>query len=109
MKLRAQLQEIAQANHGKVPLHGRLFAQWLHFVFPTECPFPHKSNSISGLSPTEFGVGRYMASAEEMRESVRRGRNNAHVNGSRSADVGMTQNSTDDLDEFMDMWSHEEE
>merc|ERR1719161_2800879 len=29
-----QLQKIADAHGGRVPLHGRLFAQWLHYVFP---------------------------------------------------------------------------
>merc|ERR1740130_24241 len=36
-----QLEQVAKANDGQVPLHGRLFAQWLHYVFPRECPFPH--------------------------------------------------------------------
>jgi len=36
-----KLSAIAAHNHGSVPLHGRLFAQWLHFAFPYECPYPH--------------------------------------------------------------------
>ena len=27
-------------NGGEVPLHGLLFAQWLHYAFPNECPHP---------------------------------------------------------------------
>lgn len=38
--LSERLQSIAKRNDGAVPLHGRLFAQWLHFAFPTECPHP---------------------------------------------------------------------
>jgi hypothetical protein len=36
-----RLQSVAQINEGVVPLHGRLFAQWMHHAFPRECPFPH--------------------------------------------------------------------
>jgi len=39
--LRGKLSAIAAQNHGRVPLHGRLFMQWLHFAFPHECPYPH--------------------------------------------------------------------
>merc|ERR1712012_1093798 len=40
-----QLEQIAAVHGGEVPLRGRLFAQWLHFVFPRECAFPHKSGA----------------------------------------------------------------
>merc|ERR1719458_167739 len=36
-----KLSSVAAHNGGEVPLHGRLFAQWLHFAFPHECPYPH--------------------------------------------------------------------
>jgi len=106
-KLRAQLEEIAQANHGSIPLHGRLFAQWLHFVFPTECPFPHKSNSVSGLSPQEFGS--FLATSEEMQENARRGKAKAHADGNRSVHGEVRQLEDSPVDEFMGMWSSEEE
>merc|ERR1719473_2502035 len=41
-----KLDEIAARGNGKVPLHGRLFAQWLHYVFPLQCPFPHAAGSV---------------------------------------------------------------
>jgi len=109
-KLKAQLQEIAQVNHGQIPLHGRLFAQWLHFVFPTECPFPHKSNSVIGLSPKEFGGG-FRATAEEMRENAGRGKGGAPVKSSGSVDVETQQQHEDgdSSDEFMAMCSYDEE
>jgi len=43
--LRRRLQEVADHHGGRVPIHGRLFAQWLHHVFPHECPYPHMSGS----------------------------------------------------------------
>jgi hypothetical protein len=39
--LMGKLSAISAQNRGRVPLHGRLFAQWLHFAFPNECPYPH--------------------------------------------------------------------
>lgn len=43
--LSRRLREIADFHDGQVPIHGRLFAQWLHHVFPHECPYPHLSGS----------------------------------------------------------------
>jgi len=40
-ELMQKLFAIAAKHRGRVPLHGRLFAQWLHFAFPHECPYPH--------------------------------------------------------------------
>merc|ERR550525_2060884 len=53
--LTKQLNQIASTHGGKVPLHGRLFAQWLHYAFPRECPFPHKSDTTTLVAPREFG------------------------------------------------------
>jgi hypothetical protein len=64
--LKAQLQRIADMHGGKVPLHGRLFAQWLHYVFPRECPFPHKSGAHKSLSPQQYGQN-YIASDAEVK------------------------------------------
>merc|ERR1719410_2839688 len=41
-----KLQELAAHHDGRVPIHGRLFAQWLHVVYPRECPYPHVSGTI---------------------------------------------------------------
>jgi len=41
--LKSRLGEIAAHHGGDVPLHGRLFAQWLHHAYPRECPYPVKS------------------------------------------------------------------
>ena len=38
--LRQQLKKIEGRNGGLVPLPGKPFAQWLHYMFPHECPFP---------------------------------------------------------------------
>jgi len=41
-----QLDDVAAHHAGKVPLHGRLFTQWMHFAYPRECAFPHVAGSV---------------------------------------------------------------
>jgi len=49
-----RLGEIAAQHGGRVPLHGRLFAQWMHHAFPRECPFPHLSGTTNPQTPDEW-------------------------------------------------------
>merc|ERR1719188_1737562 len=51
-----RLDEIAQTHAGKVPLHGRLFTQWMHHVYPRECSFPHMSGAVQPMYPLEFAM-----------------------------------------------------
>jgi hypothetical protein len=64
--LTEQLNSIAEMHDGKVPLHGRLFAQWLHYAFPRECPFPHKIGMVSAVTPAQYGE-EYVATSSDMR------------------------------------------
>lgn len=92
--LRKQLDDIAAASPGgKVPLHGRLFAQWLHYAFPQECPFPHKSGTTVALTPNEFG-DQYLSSEDEMVAHAEMENEPGEMGG--------------DSDMFA-QWSHEEE
>jgi len=50
----SKLNDIAEQNGGAVPLHGRLLAQWMHFVNPRECPYPHVSNTTSYEDKHEY-------------------------------------------------------
>lgn len=54
LELRTRLDEIADHHGGQVPLHGRLFAQWLHHAYPRECPFPHKSGTTSPMTADQW-------------------------------------------------------
>lgn len=45
-----KLQAVAARHGGTVPLHGRLFAQWMHFAFPLDCPYPHMASTGRGPS-----------------------------------------------------------
>merc|ERR1719210_2833806 len=49
-----RLREIADHHDGFVPLHGRLFAQWMHHAYPLECPYPHVAGAVSPLTPDEW-------------------------------------------------------
>jgi len=49
-----RLGEIAAGHEGTVPLHGRLFAQWMHHAFPRECPYPHVSGTTNPQTPDEW-------------------------------------------------------
>jgi len=65
-----RLRRIAGDNGGHVPIHGRLFAQWMHHAFPRECPYPHLAGSTKPLilySKVGAGEGRsIIASSKEM-------------------------------------------
>lgn len=56
--LRAKLEEVAQTHNGNIPVHGRLVAQWLHFAFPYECPYPHEAGTISPKLPDQWRAER---------------------------------------------------
>merc|ERR1719343_1245028 len=68
-----RLQEIAGMHNGVVPLHGRLFAQWMHHAYPFDCPFPHDT-TINPQTADEWmretGNTETDASAEEMQAQV---------------------------------------
>jgi hypothetical protein len=64
--LLTRLNDIAAANDGEVPLHGRMFAQWLHHVYPRECPYPHLSGTTLNVRPEEVDESLLTASPEEM-------------------------------------------
>merc|ERR1719189_2912683 len=49
--MRAQLLRVSEIHGGHVPLHGRLFAQWLHYAFPRECAFPHRAGDAAAVTP----------------------------------------------------------
>ena len=89
--LLSQLRQIAASHNGEVPIHGRLFLQWLHYVFPQQCAFPHKSGTINASTPLEFQGGEYVASQSAMMEHSR------------------ANDSAEDEEEWMALWSEEEE
>lgn len=66
-----RLQEVADRHDGKVPLHSRLFAQWMHHAYPSECIFPHVHGVSSVVSSDEWlAEGDRHVSEEVMRQFV---------------------------------------
>jgi len=49
-----RLDRIAATHGGTVPLHGRLFGQWMHHQYPIECPYPHVSGTKDPKLPEEW-------------------------------------------------------
>merc|ERR1719410_3048708 len=79
-----KLQEVADHHGGRVPIHGRLFAQWLHIVYPRECPYPHVSGTIQPKTAKEWKASgktvnalqeekqQYIEVASRLKEAPRR-------------------------------------
>lgn len=65
--LLGRLDEVAAHHDGEVPIHGRLFAQWMHHVFPLECPYP---NIAAASLETPGASFHEQASEEEMRQHI---------------------------------------
>mmetsp|Transcript_88192 Transcript_88192/g.175138 ORF Transcript_88192/g.175138 Transcript_88192/m.175138 type:complete len:592 (+) Transcript_88192:93-1868(+) len=106
-----KLEDVANHYGGQVPLHTRLFAQWLHQAFPRECPYPHVTGTISPFTVHDFEsmTGEPVtAPLEEMRQ-------HAEANG---AQVSRLARAVDDvagaaaetnMDEEAGLWTMEEE
>merc|ERR1719458_464167 len=62
-----KLRAIAKRHDGKVPLHARLFAQWMHFVFPSECPYPHTVEDAAVLRPSHWSGQQRATTTDEER------------------------------------------
>merc|ERR1712085_193277 len=66
----SRLKKIAEIHNGLVPLHGRLFAQWMHHAFPRECPYPHLAGTTAPQTPDEWmknqGQASIAATEDEM-------------------------------------------
>merc|ERR1719161_2264924 len=71
---RARLDEVAAHHNGEVPLHGRLFAQWLHYAFPHDCPYPHVVGTVNPETPLKYedegGQDSSFASAEDIERYI---------------------------------------
>jgi len=72
--LAERLQQVANSHGGVVPLHGRLFAQWMHHAYPRECPYPHQAGTTNPLTPEDWmketGQTDTVASDSEMMQTV---------------------------------------
>jgi len=71
-ELRALLEEVASNHRGLVPLHSRLFGQWMHHAYPRECPYPHKAGTVKYTSMYDWvgekGIDALTASSQDMEQ-----------------------------------------
>lgn len=73
-ELTRRLSEVAEHHGGEVPLHGRLFAQWMHHAFPRTCPFPHVAGTTTRESFIDFQEQQDpFADFEEMTDHLKSG------------------------------------
>jgi hypothetical protein len=49
-----QLVEISDMQGGAVKLHSHLFSEWMHKVYPRECPRPHFSEGTTPMTADEW-------------------------------------------------------
>jgi len=49
-----RLHDIAAHHGGEVPLHSRLFAQWMHHAYPRECVYPHMSGATKPMTQEQY-------------------------------------------------------
>merc|ERR1719422_140961 len=68
--LLSRLGDIARLHGGSVPVHGRLFAQWMHHAYPRECRFPHVIGVTRRSSPSEWMEAMDIDSAEASEEEI---------------------------------------
>eukprot|EP00929_Paragymnodinium_shiwhaense_P081799 TRINITY_DN428_c0_g2_i1.p1 TRINITY_DN428_c0_g2~~TRINITY_DN428_c0_g2_i1.p1 ORF type:complete len:584 (-),score=203.65 TRINITY_DN428_c0_g2_i1:91-1842(-) len=104
-RLVSQLELVALRHGGKIPLHSRSLAQWLHIAFPRECPYPHAASVSSGLSTSELkkqyknnkmdvdARTQYIESVEQKEEE----------------DAPCSSGASQTEEELLSQWSHEEE
>lgn len=65
-----KLHQIAARSKGAVPLHGRLFAQWMHYAFPNECPFPQLTTNTTVFAASSWADGRHVVSEVEKHQHM---------------------------------------
>lgn len=106
--LHRRLNEVATHHGGVVPLHGRLFSQWMHLTYPRECAYPHKAGSVyfKPIEAWENDTGeRSGVTMDELEHWTR------HLSDRSGASSTQHQadNADHDHDHLSGMWTMEEE
>merc|ERR1719230_2185923 len=101
--LRRRLDEIADTHGGTIPLHGRLFAQWMHHAYPRECQYPHVAGTTAPMAALawkqESGMN-HTASNDEIEVIVQEAELRKNTSSSEIA-------AEDEISDLMP-WSYEE-
>lgn len=100
--LHRRLDEVAAHHDGLIPLHGRLFAQWMHLAFPQECPYPHKAGTVYYSSMEQWEKETGQRSGSTMQEIEHWSSHLSELADNRSS-------MESDSDHVAGMWTMEEE
>eukprot|EP00928_Gymnodinium_smaydae_P096315 TRINITY_DN847_c0_g1_i1.p1 TRINITY_DN847_c0_g1~~TRINITY_DN847_c0_g1_i1.p1 ORF type:complete len:565 (+),score=126.21 TRINITY_DN847_c0_g1_i1:96-1790(+) len=101
-KLLERLHAVAQSNGGRILLHSRLFSQWMHYVFPLECPYPQVPTGSRPMYREDYeATGRRTTTPlAEMR---------AYVEASQQRLEQEKEEPAAEAWDELSLWSHEEE
>lgn len=104
MQLKQRLDSIAAVHGGHVPLHGRLFRQWMHHAYPSDCSFPFLLNDAPPKSVAQPAASNATVAAKS---GVRN--ETVQLLGSAAEDAGAA-SAPDDVDLPLDIpWFDKEE
>jgi len=106
---RRRLAEVATHHGGLVPLHGRLFAQWLHLAYPNECAYPHISGTVNYQAMEDWEVATGERSGSTMEELEEWSNRLSQLGGTDSSSTEATKDKEEGDDHLCGMWSMEEE
>jgi len=108
--LRRRLDEMAQHHNGAIPIHGRLFSQWMHLAYPTECVYPHVSGTTYKKTMEQWEAETGERSGSTLEEIVEW---TNHLQESQKLSEihteGDGQSADKEAGEFHGMWTMEEE
>jgi len=104
-----KLEEIARNNEGMVPLHGRLFAQWMHFAYPLECPYPHVSGTTKIMSNSAWYQERGVESVLNETEMKQYMESLSVAPPNDIVDSALQGWEEQEGDKMLEMWADEEE
>merc|ERR1719476_828164 len=96
----ARLDEIASHHGGVVPLHGRLFSQWMHHAYPRECPYPHMSGTTKPQRVGDYKMETKLSATHED--------DGLHEEVKTLTQMSQASSEAEGSDECT-MWSHQEE
>jgi len=99
-QLESYLRAMGDTYNGSVPVYGRLFSQWLHYVFPRECAFPHRSNQAVAVTAGAFGSDARLNTSELERRAVMT---------ANEREINAVARFTRERIGWIDMWDSEEE
>jgi len=77
--LQQLLVDVAGHHDGMIPIHGRLFSQWMHQAYPRECQFPHVTGvkgrfgsdiPVTAAAQTDRAKYMVLASQAKARNSI---------------------------------------